>query len=139
MRYESGPANVLIANINLAPLVDVLLVLLALVVTTLPMASTAVIQPFQQRTACPLGLGQSTPVPIDLRIDAAGGLFWNDRPLDDAALLQVLAQARQLPEARQPSVRLVTADGTDYGDLIRVLRVVNQHGLRVVALNDPSR
>ncbi|WP_414493376.1 biopolymer transporter ExbD [Stenotrophomonas maltophilia] len=133
MRYESGPANVLIANINLAPLVDVLLVLLALVVTTLPMAQATAVLHFQQRTACPPGPGHRLPAPIELHVDAAGGVFWNGRPLDDPALRRTLAQLQQLPQTLQPSVHLTTADGTEYGDMARVLLAMNGHGIRVTA------
>src|SRR5690606_1224785 len=64
---------------HLAPLVDVLLVLLALVITTLPMALATGLLAFQQRTAC-LPWPASSPQPINLRIDAAGAMFWKGQP-----------------------------------------------------------
>lgn len=133
MRYASLHGGALMSGINLAPLVDVLLVLLALVVTTLPMAQTTAVRRFEQRTVCPPGPGHALPASIALRLDAAGGVYWNGRPLDDPALQRALAQLQQLPPARQPALHLTTADNTDYGDMARVLLAIQEHGLRVTA------
>ena len=113
MRYASVHARALMSGINLAPLVDVLLVLLALVVTTLPMAQTTAVRTFQQRTVCPPRPGHTPPASIALHLDAAGGVYWNDRPLDDPSLQHALGQLQQLPPALQPSLHLTTADSTD--------------------------
>lgn len=133
MRYGSLHDRALMSGINLAPLVDVLLVLLALVIATLPMAQAAAVLPLDQRTACPPGPGHALPAPIALHVDAAGGVFWDGRPLDDPALQRALAQLRQLPSAQQPVLHLTTADQTDYGDMARVLLAIQQRGLRVTA------
>lgn len=132
MRYGTQRATSLIAAPNLAPLVDVLLVLLALVITTLPMAQATGLLAFQQRTSCP-PWPASSPRPINLRIDATGAVFWNGQPLDTAALQQYLVQAQQMPQQHRPWVHLATAADTDYGDTARVLLAVSQHGLRIDA------
>ncbi|HDS1137757.1 TPA: biopolymer transporter ExbD [Stenotrophomonas maltophilia] len=132
MRYGTQRVASLIATPNLAPLVDVLLVLLALVITTLPMAQATGLLAFQQRTSCP-PWPASSPQPINLRIDAAGAVFWNGQPLDGPALQQYLAQAQQMPQQHRPWVHLATSDDTDYADMARVLLAVSQHGLRVDA------
>lgn len=132
MQYGTQRAASLMAAPNLAPLVDVLLVLLALVITTLPMAQATGLLAFQQRSACP-PWPASSPQPINLRIDAAGAVFWNGQPLDAAALEQYLVQAQQMPPQHRPWVHLATAADTDYGDMARVLLAVSQHGLRVDA------
>lgn len=132
MRYGTQRVASLIATPNLAPLVDVLLVLLALVITTLPMAQATGLLAFQQRTSCP-PWPASSPQPINLRIDAAGAVFWNGQPLDGPALQQYRAQAQQMPQQHRPWVHLATSDDTDYADMARVLLAVSQHGLRVDA------
>lgn len=132
MRYGTQRATSLMATPNLAPLVDVLLVLLALVITTLPMAQATGLLAFQQRTSCP-PWPASSPQPINLRIDAAGAVFWNGQPADAVALEQYLVQAQQMPLQHRPWVHLATAADTDYGDMARVLLAVSQHGLRVDA------
>ncbi|HDS1103833.1 MULTISPECIES: biopolymer transporter ExbD [Stenotrophomonas] len=133
MRYVAVHTRALMSGINLAPLVDVLLVVLALVITTLPMAQTTALRPFEQRTVCPPGPGHALPASVALRLDAAGGLYWNDQPLDDPALQRALAQLQRLPPGLQPSLHLTTADSTDYGDMARVLLAIQDHGLRVTA------
>lgn len=137
MRYGTQHATPLMATLNLAPLVDVLLVLLVLVITTLPTAQAIGVLPLQQRTWCPPWPYQSSPESIDLHIDAAGGMFLKGQPLDMPALQQLLAQAQQLPLPRRPAVRLSTVDDTDYQDMARVLLAVSQHGVRVDALARP--
>ncbi|MEL5920604.1 biopolymer transporter ExbD, partial [Stenotrophomonas maltophilia] len=77
---------------NLAPLGDVLLVLLALGVTTLPRAQTPAVRPFQPRTVCPPRPGHTPPASRALHLDAAGGVYGNDRPLDDPSLQHALGQ-----------------------------------------------
>lgn len=132
MRYGIQHAASLMAAPNLAPLVDVLLVLLALVITALPMAQATSLLALQQRTSCP-PWPASSPQPIHLRIDAAGAMFWNGQPLDAVALQRHLVQAQQMPQQHRPWVHLATADDTDYEDMARVLLAVSQHGLRVDA------
>ncbi|PZT12365.1 biopolymer transporter ExbD [Stenotrophomonas sp. Ps181] len=132
MRNGTERATSLMATPNLAPLVDVLLVLLALVITTLPMAQATGLLAFQQRTAYP-PWPASSPQPINLRIDAAGAMFWKGQPLDASALQRHLVQAQQMPQQHRSSVHLATTDDTDYEDMARVLLAVSQHGLRVEA------
>lgn len=123
---------------NLAPLVDVLQVLLARVITTLPMAQATGLLAFQQRTSCP-PWPASSPQPINLRIDAAGAVFWNGQPLDAAALQRHLVQAQQMPQQHRPWVHLATADDIDDGDMARVLLALSQHGLRMGAPGNQRR
>lgn len=131
MRYAPRQANDVIACINLAPLVDVLLVLLALVIAALPAANAPVRTPFWPY-ACFLSGPEVRPLaPIELHVDAAGRLFWNRQPIDAAALERRLAQAASSAPGTRPLVMLSTDADTEYQAMTRVLAAVDARGLTV--------
>src|SRR5262245_13079728 len=72
-------------DINMTPLIDVLLVLLIYLIINLPVATHAV------KLDMPTGKGApptSEPVVIDLEIDFDGTYYWNGSPVDSFATLE---------------------------------------------------
>ena len=90
-----------IDQINVIPLVDVMLVLLVIVLTTATFISTGQI-PVDLAKAKEAGDRQDTPLIITLT--AEGRLFLNDQPIDEDGLKQALN-----PQPRQ-SLVVVRAD-----------------------------
>lgn len=74
-------------QINVIPLVDVMLVLLVIVLTTATFISTGQI-PVNLAKAKEVGDRQDVPIVITLT--AEGGLFMNDRPVPSTGLTSVL-------------------------------------------------
>ncbi|MCL6263496.1 biopolymer transporter ExbD [Craterilacuibacter sp. RT1T] len=98
---ESGAP---MAEINMTPLVDVMLVLLVVFIVTAPLLSNAVRVDLPRAAAA---AHQDKPEQIRLAIDAAGALWWNDAPLSEAAF----AARLQAAVASHPDVELhVRAD-----------------------------
>ena len=107
-----------LAQINITPLVDVMLVLLVIFMIAAPVVS----QPI--RLDLP---GTSPPppakanAPIVLRIDAAGQVYWNG----DATPLPTLRAMLQAEVAREPqaptTLQIDASDEADYGAVARVL------------------
>ena len=107
-----------VAQINITPLVDVMLVLLVIFMIAAPVVS----QPIRMDLP-----GTSPPpplkvdAPIVLRIDAAGQVYWNGdaTPLPSLhAMLQAeVARDRQAPTTLQ----IDASDDADYGAVARVL------------------
>src|SRR3546814_9424746 len=73
------------AQINITPLVDVLLVLLVIFMMTAPVLSRPIPLTLPQ-SAPPDAERLPPPEPIRLRIDAAGGLSWNGNATSLSAL-----------------------------------------------------
>ena len=131
MRYGTQHAASLMAAPNLAPLVDVLLVLLALVITALPMAQATGLLALHQRTSCPPWPASSPSRPTCASTRRGDVLEWPAARRCRVAAAPGAGAADAA--AASPLVHLATADDTDYEDMARVLLAVSQHGLRVDA------
>lgn len=92
-----------IDQINVIPLVDVMLVLLVIVLTTATFISTGQIP---VNLAKAKEVSDRRDVPIVITLNADGNLFLNDKPLDDTALKDALSG-----ESRDSTV-IVRADKT---------------------------
>lgn len=101
------------SEINVTPMVDVMLVLLIIFMITAPLMSHKIKIDLPQ--ANPETQEQNPPEPIDLAVKATGDLYWNDEPLTEAMLqaqLRVVAQKSPQPELQ------IRADKTTQYQLI---------------------
>ncbi len=123
MAFSARIENPAIAQINVTPLVDVLLVLLIIFMLTSPVLM------HKAKIDLPRGRGtyQPTPDPIRLAIHADGSLYWNDTPLDAAQLRTQLLIAAQMTE--QPALHIEAADSVAYESVARVLTEAKANGL----------
>ena len=120
------------AEINVTPLVDVMLVLLIIFMVTAPLLVAGVPVDLPENRARAL---DSQAEPVQLSIDATGAVFIDDVAVAPAALpqrLAAIAAAPAPPEGRRIYLR---ADrGLDYGAVMRVMGELNRAGLNRVAL-----
>ncbi len=120
------------SEINVTPLVDVMLVLLIIFMVTAPLLVAGVPVDLPESRAGALDQ-QATPVQIAL--DKDGGIFIDDAPVSNAELsrrLAALAAEPAPPEGRRIYLR---ADRSlDYGRVMRVMGELNRAGLNRVAL-----
>jgi biopolymer transport protein ExbD len=70
----------------------------------------------------------ATPVEIDLRIDAAGGLSWNGAPTSVAALPAQLATIAR-DDAHPPLLRIDANADADYGVVAKILAMARTAGI----------
>lgn len=112
-----------IADINMTPLVDVMLVLLVVFIVTAPLLSQAVKVELPRAQAA---AHQEQAETIRLTIDAGGRHFWNDTPVDEAELARRLTLA-----GRQPNTELqLHADkATAYERVAKALALAQQSGI----------
>ena len=83
-------------EINMTPLVDVMLVLLIIFIITVPVMKHAVNIDLPRATNQPQ---DAKPETIRLSVDASGSYFWNDEAVDDAALaVRLKAEAMKTPQ-----------------------------------------
>ncbi len=120
------------SEINVTPLVDVMLVLLIIFMITAPLLVAGVPVDLPESRAGALDQ-QATPVQIAL--DKNGGIFIDDIAVSDAGLssrLAAIAAEPAPPEGRRIYLR---ADRSlDYGRVMRVMGELNRAGLNRVAL-----
>ena len=107
------------ADINVTPLVDVMLVLLIIFMVTAPMLSYEIAIDLPQASNNVPDDPKEPPKPIRLRIDDQGQLFWDNSPLPKAALEPSLkVEASRDP---QPTLEIETSPEAQYETLAEVL------------------
>jgi len=109
------------ANINVTPLVDVMLVLLIIFMMTAPMLSYPIDIDLPQRSLNPPPTTVEPPDPIRLRIDQSGTIFWNDSPTPISALRNMMEAEVQRDVNNQPTLEIDVNEEADYGILTKVL------------------
>jgi biopolymer transport protein TolR len=125
-----GSGRAPMAEINVTPLVDVMLVLLIIFMVTAPLLVAGVPVKLPQSRA--KALDQDSK-PVTLSIDGKGQVFLDEAPVTDADLPQRFAELRQQLD---PETQLfLRADTTlEYGRVMRVMGELNRAGLNKVAL-----
>jgi biopolymer transport protein ExbD len=124
MAYASKSAGPM-AEINVTPLVDVLLVLLIIFMITAPVLAHKIKVDLPQPNPNP---PMTTPLdPIHLKIDRAGALYWNDTPVDELGLKAQLAVIAQ--QTNQPEIQIAADDAVAYEVVARVLADAKTYNL----------
>ena len=115
------------AEINIIPLCDVLLVLLIIFMVTAPALSHQIDLDLPQ--AGPW-IDRSEPLqPVDLRIDAAGQVFWNGQATARDGLAALMREAGRVAPARQATLRIDASGDCDYQAVAQVLAMAKNAGL----------
>jgi biopolymer transport protein ExbD len=120
MAFSSNSSGGAMCDINVTPLVDVMLVLLIIFMVTAPILSYPIDIDLPQPTTRPQ-TQVNPPEPIKLRIDASGQVYWNDSPTPMSALRNMMESEVQRDPANQPTLEIDTNDDADYGVLAKVL------------------
>ena len=119
------------AEINVTPLVDVMLVLLIIFMVTAPMLSAGVPVNLPDANAKPLN---QNPTEISLSITGDGVIYLNDAPLDPGTLALKLAEVPPAPDGKLPQVVLRADRGLDYGRVMAVMGELNRAGFTAISL-----
>jgi biopolymer transport protein TolR len=121
------------ADINVTPLVDVMLVLLIIFMVTAPLMTSGVPVNLPDSRAKSLDQDQK---PVEIAIDREGKTFIGEEEVSGDALPDKLADiARtQTKDGKPPQVFLRGDKGLDYGRVMAVMGELNRAGLNRVAL-----
>ena len=133
-RLERTAAPQPMSDINITPLVDVMLVLVVIFLLTAPLLASAI------RLDLPRADGSTpgaAPASVTVVLDPTGQVFVNDQPLDEAALVQrFTALAAQ---SRATEVQLRADAAVPYGRVVQVLGAAQQAGLsRIGFVTEPA-
>ena len=119
------------AEINVTPLVDVMLVLLIIFMITAPLLVSGVPVDLPDSRA---GALKQDNTPVQLSLDAQGRLFIDDQAVGDDGLAAKLTAIREARAADEPRVYVRADSRLDYGRVMRVVGEVNAAGFTKVAL-----
>jgi biopolymer transport protein TolR len=134
-RLERTKGEAPISEINVTPLVDVMLVLVVILIITAPLLASTI------RLDLPKAQGTQaadTPRFVTLVLDKAGQVFLNDKALAPADLAQQLAAtAKQNPETE---IQLRADAGVPYGRVVEVMGLAHKAGLsRIGFVAEPAK
>ena len=109
------------ADINVTPLVDVMLVLLIIFIVTAPIMTYPIAVDLPQRVINPPPQVREPPPPIDLRVDASNQVYWNNSPVNVADLQQKMEEEVQKDPTNQPELRIDANPDSEYEVMAKIL------------------
>ncbi len=119
-----GDDDEVMSEINMTPLVDVMLVLLIIFIITIPVINHAVKIDLPRASNTP---NDSKPQSINVSIDAQGKVYWNQAEVDDATLANNIALAAQ--QEPQPELHLRADREVRYERVAEVMAAAQHGGL----------
>lgn len=125
-----------IAEINVTPMVDVMLVLLIIFMVSAPLLTSGV--PIELPDSKAKAIQDEDNKPIQLNIDKEGNVYHGETLIKDGNLVTILrGMTEGNPDAR---IYLRADKDIDYGQVMRVLGDLNSAGFNKVALlSKPSQ
>ena len=126
-----GRRKAVMAEINVTPMVDVMLVLLIIFMVSAPLLTVGVPLDLPQTQAKSLDQDKN---PLTLSVNLKGQVFLNDTEI---ALDQLVPKLKAITEARAGLDERIFVRGdkkVDYGTVMRVMGRLSQAGFRRVAL-----
>ena len=121
MAFSSNSRGGPMADINVTPLVDVMLVLLIIFMVTAPILSYPIQVDLPQRSPNKPLNPKEPPPDINLRIDASGTVYWNNAPIPLDALQKQMIDTVQKDPTNQPMLKIEANDDSQYETLARIL------------------
>ncbi|BDU19333.1 biopolymer transporter ExbD [Dyella sp. GSA-30] len=136
MAFSSGSGKGPMADINVTPLVDVMLVLLIIFMITAPMLTHKVKIDLPQPNPNVVN-PDNPPEPVRLKIDQSGALYWNDTPVSEDQLKGQLSLIGAMGDpAKQPEVQINADDAVAYENVARVLSDAKSYGLTKIGFTE---
>ncbi|GGN59973.1 protein TolR [Novosphingobium indicum] len=128
---RGGRSRAPMAEINVTPLVDVMLVLLIIFMVTAPLLKAAVPIELPESRAKAMS-EEAAQVTISIRRD--GVIFFEASPLAPGELLDRLASVSPEPDGKMPLVTLRADKALDYGRVMEVMGELNRAGFTSISL-----
>ena len=134
-RRRGVPRYGAMADINMTPFIDVMLVLLIIFMVAAPLLATGVAVDLPQTKAAPLNIDQK---PVSVAIDDKGQIFLMDEPVSTEQLVDKLKAVAKNGADERIYVR--GAKTVNYGKVAEVMSLVTGAGFKRVALvTEPDR
>jgi biopolymer transport protein ExbD len=131
---DSGEDDAPLTEINMVPLIDVMLVLLIIFIVTAPLLTHAVKVDLPKASS---STNQTKPENVQLAIDATGQVFWNGQPVDATGFSERLKTAGAMQP--QPEMHIRAERTTPYEKVAQVMSEAARNGLsRIGFITDPT-
>ncbi|MEO8022751.1 biopolymer transporter ExbD [Polaromonas sp.] len=125
------------SEINVTPLVDVMLVLVVIFIITAPLLASSIKLDLPKSEAA---RPNEAPLHVTLAVNKAGQAFLNDQPVSSAELDQRLKQSAALNPDTE--VQLRADEAVPYGRIVEIMGIAQKAGLNrigFVADTPPAR
>ncbi|MGE8499787.1 MAG: ExbD/TolR family protein [Pseudomonas sp.] len=129
MAFSTQDSDEVLSEINVTPLVDVMLVLLVVFIVTAPLLTNSI----------PINLPKTEAVapadqkdPLVVSIDGEGKLFINKDEIQPELLESNLIQAKT--DDAELRVQLQADDGVNYGEVARAMAAIERAGITKLAV-----
>ena len=134
MAFSSNSAGSVMSDMNVTPLVDVMLVLLIIFMVTAPPLSYQIQVDLPQKSTVDPPKEKEPPEPIDIHVQAGGTVAWNGSPVPMATL-----QAQfNVEGARdvQPTINITIDPEAEYETLAKVLARTKNADLKKISFQE---
>jgi biopolymer transport protein TolR len=128
-RRRGVPRYGAMAEINMTPFIDVMLVLLIIFMVAAPLLATGVPIDLPQTKAAALNIDQK---PVSIAIDEKGDIYLMDQPVQPNQLIAKLQEAAKAGFDERIYVR--GARSVNYGRVAEVMSIITSAGYKKVAL-----
>ena len=123
----SGHSDVAEPQVNVTPLIDVMLVLMVILIITLPVATHAV------KLNLPQGKSGTPPRSVRVDIYSAGEMYWNDEHVN--SITELLPRLKALARMEHPPILKVVPDKrAPYERVDQVLAAAQRSGVRALSV-----
>ncbi|ACA11064.1 ExbD/TolR family protein [Xylella fastidiosa] len=127
MAFSNGNSNGPMADINVTPLVDVMLVLLIIFIITAPLMSHKVKVELPQANLVNKNNEEKRSNPITLAVKEDGSLYWNDIQISESELEQRFSLAAQ--QTPQPPLNLRGDRTTKMSKISKIIKLAQGQGI----------
>jgi biopolymer transport protein ExbD len=132
--FDSKSTGAPMSEINMVPLIDVMLVLLVIFIITAPLLTQAVKLELPKANA---QVNDLRPEKVEFSIDASGALYWNGEPINRGEAARRFEVEGRKP--LQPEVHLRADQAVAYRFVAQTLADASKAGLTKVGfISDPD-
>ena len=132
MAFTSNSGAGPMSDMNVTPLVDVMLVLLIIFMVTAPILSYPIDIDLPQRNPNVEPPKKEPPPPIKLRIDASDTVYWNDSPTPVSALRSMMSSEVAKDPSNQPMLQIDMNLEAQYEVLTKVLAAAKDSDMKKI-------
>ena len=132
MNIGSHDDDDVLLDVNMTPLIDVMLVLIIMFIITIPIPNNA-ININLPNGAPPPQSNEKPPEIINLRLDAQGKIFWNGQPVENKQALENLFMTVS-KKSEQDQIKLQPDRMTEYKQVAMVMAMAQRLNITKIGI-----
>ncbi|AUX85158.1 MULTISPECIES: ExbD/TolR family protein [Acinetobacter] len=132
MNVGSNDDDDVLLDVNMTPLIDVMLVLIIMFIITIPIPNNA-ININLPNGAPPPQSNEKPPEIINLKLDAQGKIFWNGQPVENKQALENLFMTVS-KKSEQDQIKLQPDRMTEYKQVAMVMAMAQRLNITKIGI-----